>query len=163
MIKLLPIIFLLLCGCSTKSKNDNIFDYSRTFKASYEDIWRATQQALLDYPMNINNMDTGQLQTLFITGKYRYKAPHLAKKNYPSGYQYRLNINIIKGKEKSRVSIVKEARLQKDFFSEPQELVSDGFEEKMILYRIRREIQIEKMIKKQQKKGKKGNPPPQFQ
>ena len=107
----------------------------------------------MNYPMNINNMDTGQLQTLYITGKHRYQAPHQAKKVLPSGFQYRLNINIIKGERISRVIISKEVRLQKDFFSDPKELTSDGFEEKMLLYRIKREVVLERLIKKQMDKA----------
>jgi outer membrane lipopolysaccharide assembly protein LptE/RlpB len=140
---------LCLCHCASRSQKDLPQDYSRVFNASYESIWRATQQALLNYPMNINNMDTGNLQTLFITGKHRYIAPHESKKILPSGFQYRLNINIIKGEKRCKVIISKETRLQKDFFSDPQELMSDGYEEKALIYRIRRELIIENLLKKQ--------------
>ena len=140
-------LFILAACSSTEETRDTRLDYSRTFKAPYEMVWRATQQALLNYPMNINNMDTGQLQTLFITGKHRFKPPHQEKKILPSGFQYRLNINIIRGESQSRVIISKEARLQKDFFSEPKELATDGYEEKVLLYRIKREVLIEKLLK----------------
>lgn len=153
----LPLIlssFLFLGACATNEEiKTEKTDYSRVFRAPYETVWRATQQALLNYPMNINNMDTGQLQTLYITGKHRYKAPHKKRKPYPSGYQYRLNINIVKGKNASKVVISKNVRLQKDFFSDPDELGTDGFEEKALLYRIRREILIENMLKKQMEKS----------
>lgn len=153
-LKLLVCLVLFLAACASQpDKKTGAHEYSRVFKAPYEALWRATQQALLNYPMNINNMDTGQLQTLYITGKHRYKAPHLKHKHLPSGYQYRLNISIIKGEQRSKVIVAKEARLQKDFFSEPQELHSDGFEEKAILYRIRREILIERMLKRQMSKS----------
>lgn len=144
------VLFLLVCGCASSDKLERVLDYSRSFKAPYETVWRATQQAMLNYPMNINNMDTGHLQTLFITGKHRFQPPHKQKEVLPSGFQYRLNINIIKDEEResSRVIISKEARLQKDFFSDPKDMISDGFEEKSILYRIKREILIEKLLKK---------------
>ena len=142
-----------IVGCaSTGERNEEIREYSRIFKAPYETVWRATQQALLNYPMNINNMDTGNLQTLYITGKHRYKAPHQKKEILPSGFQYRINVNIIRAEKASKVIINKEVRLQKDFFSEPQELGTDGFEEKALLYRIRREILIENLLKRQMEK-----------
>ncbi len=143
---------LVLNACSSKEKTQAHLDYSRTFNAPYEMVWRATQQALLNYPMNINNMDTGQLQTLYITGKHRYQAPHNEQEFLPSGFQYRLNVNIIKGEKRSRVVISKEVRLQRDFFSPPEDLSSDGYEEKMLLYRIRREILIEKLLKREMDK-----------
>ncbi len=125
-------------------------DYTKTFKAPYADVWRAIQQTLLNYPMNINNMETGHLQTLYITGQQRYKPPHKKKKTLPSGYQYQLNIHLIKGKKKTKVTVSKKVRLQKDFFSNPKELNSDGFEEKALLYRIQRELLIEKILKKKE-------------
>ena len=146
------ILLLSLASCVSSEKAVRALDYSRTFNVPYDMVWRATQQAMLNYPMNVNNMDTGQLQTLYITGKHRYKAPHHDKKILPSGYQYRLNVSIIRGENKARVIISKEARLLKDFFSEPQEVFSDGFEEKALLYRIKREIVIEKILKRQMEK-----------
>ena len=146
-------ISLCLTACSSAPKNPEQ-EYSKAFNVPYESLWRATQQALLNYPMNINNMDTGHLQTLYITGKHRFKAPHLKKVKLASGYQYRLNINILKGEKRSRVTIIKQVRLQKDFFSEPKDLISDGFEEKVLLYRIKREVIIEALLKKQMAKSK---------
>ncbi len=156
LILLLPV----LANCSSMKKEGAPLYYSKRFKAPYESIWRATQQALLNYPMNINNMDTGQLQTLFITGKHRFQAPHLEKEVLPSGYRYQLNINIVKGEKSSDVTIAKKVLLQKDFFSEPEELESDGFEEKMLLYRIRREIIIEKLQQRELKKQSEQKEPP---
>ena len=150
--KFILLMFLSLTACSSSSKKERALDYSRTFDAPYETVWRATQQAMLNYPMNINNMDTGQLQTLYITGKHRFKPPHKEQDVLPSGYQYRLNINIIRDEKRSRVILSKEARLQKDFFSDPREIFSDGFEEKSLMYRIKREIYIEKLLKKAMEK-----------
>ncbi len=144
------LLALLLSACASEPKKERALDYSRAFNASYEVVWRATQQAMLNYPMNINNMDTGQLQTLFITGKHRFKPPHRREEVLPSGYQYRLNINIIRNEDNKRAKVIisKEARLQKDFFSNPEDLGSDGFEEKSILYRIKREVIIELLLKR---------------
>ena len=147
-------LILLFTSCSSKQKEKAPSDYSKSFRVPYETLWRATQQAMLNYPMNINNMDTGQLQTLFITGKHRYKPPHQKRSTFPSGYQYQINIQIIKGEKSSKLIVAKNVRLQKDFFSNPKELVSDGYEEKMILYRIKRELIIESVLKKQIEKTK---------
>ncbi len=79
---------------------------------------------------------------------HRYQPPHQESLILPSGFQYRLNINLVKADLMTKVIISKEARLQKDFFSDPKEMVSDGFEEKSLIYRIRREILIENLLKK---------------
>ena len=142
------ILSLVLSACASSGEKRHAREYSRVFNTGFDTLWRATQQALLNYPMNVNNMDAGFLQTLYITGKNRFQAPHEEGETLPSGYQYRLNINIIKGNNRSKISILKEARLQKDFFSEPQELGSDGYEEKLLIYRISREIKIENLLKR---------------
>lgn len=156
----LLILAIFLGACSSNSKSDDAIEYAKTFRAPYETVWRATQQALLNYPMNINNMDTGQLQTLYITGKHRFKPPHKETSVLPSGYQYRINLSIIRGEVASKVIIAKEVRLQKDFFSAPKELTSDGLEEKAIFYRIKREIFIEKLLQRQMEKQQKDQPQP---
>ena len=147
------VVFVVAC-ISDPKKESNV-DYSRTFKAPYADVWRAIQQTLLNYPMNVNNMEIGHLQTLYITGQQRYQPPHKKRKDLPNGYQYRLDIHLIKGKKKTKVIVSKKARLQKDFFSKPKELGSDGFEEKAFLYRVQRELLIEKMLKGKNSKKRK--------
>ena len=55
-------------------------------------------------------------------------------------------------KAATKVTLTKDVTLQSDFFSDPKFLPSDGLEEKTILYRIGREIQIERALAKAQKK-----------
>ena len=154
---LLSLIALFSSSCSSKKKDSNEpQEFSRVYKANFDTVWRGTQQALLNYPMNINNMDTGYLQTLFITGKHRYKAPHNKRVKLPTGYQYRINIKILPSDNdrKTRVSITKDVRMQRDFFSDPKDLTTDGYEEKSLLYRIGREIKVEKILKKAHENSK---------
>ena len=143
------LIALLTTHCASSQNRESTADYTKIFRISYERVWRATQQTMLNYPMNVNNMETGHLQTLYITGKHRYKAPHKKEKILPSGYQYRLDIQLLKGRKRTKIIISKQVRMQKNFFSDPEERQSDGFEEKALLYRIQRELFIEKLLKKQ--------------
>lgn len=153
---ILPTLCILLASCASKDKGQETREFNRVFRSNFDTVWRATQQALLNYPMNINNMDTGFLQTLYITGKHRYKAPHEQKKRLPSGYQYRINVHILKSNSdrRTKVTIQKEVRIQKDFFSDPLESNSDGYEEKSLIYRIGREIKIEKKLRRAHEKSK---------
>lgn len=148
------ILGMVAVACASSPSADDLpQEYSRIFSSDFDTVWRATQQAMLNYPMNINNMDTGTLQTLYITGKNRYQAPH-DKAVLPNGFQYRINIKILASKDnkKTRISINKQPRLQRDFFSDPKDLVSDGYEEKALLYRIGREIRIETILKRAHEK-----------
>jgi|GEM_PF-726097 len=149
---ILPAFISLSCVVNPK-KGQGLSEYSRIFKANYETVWRATQQTMLNYPMNINNMDTGVLQTLFLTGRQRYQPPHI-QRDLSNGFQYRIYIKVLKSRsdKRTRVTVSKKVRMQKDFFSEPKDLETDGYEEKILLYRVGREIKIDKILKRAQKK-----------
>jgi hypothetical protein len=122
----------------------------KVFYSTYDQVWRAAQLSLR-YPMSINNMDNGILETEYISGVEGFLPPD--QDSPPSaGIRYRVNLTIargrIEGKEAIRVTVSKYVERKKDFFSEPERLESDGLEEKVILYRIERELAIEEGLKK---------------
>jgi len=130
------------------------------YYGSFDQVWRATQLALQNYPMKINNMDLGVIETEQIKG-YKVWMPPYKSEQSSGGLAYSLNVRLIKGKTQGRdvvkVSILKETQIQKDFFSEPVRMPSDGLEEKAVLYRIGRELLIEKALEKAQEKANKKN------
>jgi hypothetical protein len=130
----------------------------QVYYANYEEVWRAVNFVLQPYPLRISNMDQGTLETDMIRG-YRVWAPPYKSESSSSAETYRLTIRVIKGaplqgKPATKVTIVKEMQIQQDFFSDPRSIPSDGLEEKAILYRISREIQIERAIARSQKNAR---------
>jgi len=131
----------------------------RVFVGSFDDIWRATQLALqspTSYPLRVNNMDTGVIETETIKGSLVWVAPH--KQEVPGGgLSYRIIVRVIKGnvadKEAFKVTVQKTAQMQRDFFSEAETVPSDGLEEKVILYRIERELKIDRALKRANKRS----------
>lgn len=128
----------------------------QVFYANFDEVWRAVNFVLQPYPLRISNMDQGNLETDMIRG-YRIWSPPYKSENAATAENYRLNIRVIKGapingRPATKVNIVKELQIQSDFFSEPRSLPSDGLEEKSILYRIGREITIERAIVRAQKR-----------
>lgn len=126
----------------------------QVFYATYEETWRAANFVLQPYPMRTSLMDQGTIETDSIRG-HRIWWPVYKSEHSPSGETYRLLVRVVRGgldgKPATKVTIVKEAYLQVDFFSTPKSIPSDGFEEKSILYRIGREIQIDRAITRAQK------------
>jgi hypothetical protein len=56
------------------------------------------------------------------------------------------------------VTIRKEIVLNRDFFAQPESKPSDGMEEDIILYRVARELSIDKALKRfQEKQNKSAN------
>jgi hypothetical protein len=130
----------------------------KIFYASFDDVWRATQLALqspTSYPLRVNNMDTGVMETEILKGSLTWMAPHMAEPP-TGGYSYRILVRVIKGnisgRQAFKVTVQKDAQIQRDFFSEPEPVHSDGLEEKVILYRIDRELQIDRALKRANKR-----------
>jgi hypothetical protein len=131
----------------------------KVFYGTFEEIWKATGLALQSpksYPLKVHSMDTGFIETDIIRGSLIWNAPSVIEA--PSnGKAYRLVVQVIKGKVSGRgafkVTVQKVAQLQRDFFSEPEALGSDGLEEKVILYRIGRELTIDRAMKRANSRG----------
>ncbi len=123
--------------------------------ATFVEVWRSVNVVLQPYPLRVSNMDQGILETDSLRGNRVWTLPYKADRT-TNGESYRLVLRVIKGalakKDATKITIIKEVNLQRDFFSDPRPLPSDGMEEKAILYRIAREIQIERALAKAQKK-----------
>lgn len=118
---------------------------------SYDEVWRAIQKAFSGYPIQVNNLDQGILETDVIKGAQVWVPPY-EKSPRPSNYHYVLNVRVVKGrskgKESAQVMIVKRISMQRDFFSSDEEMPSDGLEEESLLYRIDRELHLERSLRK---------------
>lgn len=143
------LILVSLMGCaSSEEKSDIHKPFSRILKSSFDQTWRAAQQAFLKYPLRVNNMDTGTLETQPLKGVNAYTPPHIEKK-LASGYEYFITLKVVqmqKNPPLTRIVLEKENSKKTDFFSESKPIPSDGFEEKKLIYRIKRELYIEGLI-----------------
>lgn len=123
------------------------------FFAGFDEVWRATNIVLQSYPLRLSNMDEGLLETDDIKGYRAWTPPFPYKK--PAGTSYRISIRVVRGTSgnspATKVIILKDTKVQRDFFSDVKQVPSDGLEEKSLLYRIKREIQIERALAQAQK------------
>lgn len=149
---------LLLSSCASeptskasgrdKALRKNI--HQKVFYFPYDSVWRAAQLAV-KYPISVNNMDNGILETEFIRASEGFSSP-VEESQPSSGVRYKITLVLAKGrvnnKESVRVTITKAVEKNRDFFSESEALPSDGLEEKVIFYRLERELVIEEALKK---------------
>lgn len=150
-----------LSGCSLFDKRPSAhsrmaqINKQKVFFASYDKVWRAAH-ATLKYPIAHENQDTGVIETDYIKGLDGWLPPNL-KRPPSSGIRYKLILSFAKGKadgrESTRVTIDKKMEILRDFFSEPEMMESDGLEEKMLFYRIERELIINETLEKDQGDG----------
>lgn len=152
--------FLCLTACALFEERTGPAKFygprEQVYYANFDEVWRAVNLVLQPYPLRISNMDQGVLETDMIRGDRVWVAPYKREATGATSETYRLTIRVIKGALDSRsatkVTVVKDSQLQVDFFSDPRSLPSDGLEEKSVLYRIGREIQVERALAKAQKK-----------
>lgn len=129
---------------------------SRVYFAKYEEVEAAVKQAMIKYPQRVDNTEAGIFETDYVKGDARYLPPHKDQK-LDNGYRYRILIRLVRGKAEGKpsvkVQVTKRIELARDFFSEPEILSSDGYEEDVILYRIFRELTIARAVVKATEKS----------
>lgn len=143
-------------GCSLFDKrpsaNANMANINKqkVFFAPYDNVWRAAH-AVIKYPISQENQDTGIIETEYIKGVDGWLPPGMTKPP-SSGIRYRLTFTFAKGtaegRDSTRVTIDKKMEIMRDFFSDPEGIESDGLEEKILFYRIERELIILDTLKK---------------
>ena len=148
---------LIICSCASSQKETLTFKpVERTYRTEFVQIWRAAQLSLSKYPIQVNNMDAGILETQFIKGNNKWSPPFIDNKDY-NGNRYKIKIKIIRGLSNSKksalkVSILKIIQKKKDYFSKHERIPSDGLEEISLLYRIQRELQIDRALERAARK-----------
>ncbi len=146
----------MLSACASQQhRYDGYSPISQIFNDEFEVVWRASQIALQKYPIKVNNIDKGELETDWVQG-YEIWTPPFQPKLKPGGTQYRMSLRTIKGRINNesavKVTIQKFIEKKRDFFADVETPPSDGFEEKALLYRIDREIQIDRALQLAQEK-----------
>jgi hypothetical protein len=122
----------------------------RVLFAPYDQVWRAAH-TVIKYPIAGENQDTGVLETETIKFMDGWLPPENSRQ--PShGMRYKLIMTFargrIEGRDSTRLTIEKKIEKQKDFFSEPDQIDSDGLEEKVIFYRIERELIVSETLRR---------------
>ncbi|NUM60077.1 MAG: hypothetical protein HUU56_15690 [Bdellovibrionaceae bacterium] len=124
----------------------------KVFLSSYEAVWKAAL-TVLKYSITDQNQETGHIETDYVkAADGGWLRPDLTKA--PSaGIRYKILLSFVRiktdsGKNGVKVTIDKRIEKIKDFFSDPENVDTDGLEEKAIFYRMERELLIEEAIKR---------------
>lgn len=119
------------------------------FYDDYDQIWRAIQLAVRKYPVRLNNIESGLLETDYIKGDKLFADP--SEGGPPkANVRYKINVRAIKGKDSgkpaTKVTVTKTAEIQPDFFTGFKEIPSNGLEEQTIMYRIGRYLEMDRKL-----------------
>lgn len=161
--RLFTALILAACisGCAQPAKQSDSSvptPVEEVFYADAETVDRAISQVMVKYPQKIANLEAGVLETDYIKGDARFRPAHREVK-YGSGYRYKISIRTVRGKTNGKpaikVQVLKVVEQHRDFFADPEQLDSDQLEEKAILYRIDREIKIDRALQRFNQKANK--------
>ena len=133
------ILFFLICTNSLASSK-------RVYNANKDEVWRALLISLSSYPLDKNNYESGDIQTAKISeGQYwKQHNQETSPRNKYSMYFQVFN----ESNQRTSVTAKKTLVRAGDFFDEERELKNKGVEEAVILYRIHRELLVDRYVKK---------------
>lgn len=148
---------LVFSSCSLFEKRAETADQAiekasnqKVFFAPYDQVWKAAHTTL-KYTIATDNQDYGLIETDFVKAVDGWLPPYKNKPDLP-GSRYKLIFTFAKGKtngrESTRVTLEKKIEVFKSIISDTQTVSSDGQEEKIIFYRMEREIIIAQALKK---------------
>lgn len=123
--------------------------YTRAFGAKKESVWKGVLIALSKYPLDKNSQESGEITTSKIPDGEIFR-PHNHQVNHNLEYQLFINLENrrYKGRKITLVKIEKKSILKGDFIKKEKEVESDGVEEQVLLYRMAREIKIDRKVEK---------------
>ncbi len=141
------LISFFLLTLSLISTNSFAKTYSQAFLSDYSVVWKGILISLLKYPLDKNNEESGEITTSLIKPGAAFTPLH----RIPNSKEiYQLFIQVQKRKLNNKnivlVNIEKKTLIKGNFISKEQNIKSDGIEENVILYRIAREIKIDKTL-----------------
>lgn len=128
---------------------------SQVFVASKEDVWQAAHVALLKYRLRVDNVEAGVIETESMTEPPGYSPPMKLNSSAP-GRKYFLELRFVqgvyRGRASFRVSVLKKIEENLNIIDGSRVVPSDGWEEQALLYRIERELNVFRGLKKLQRK-----------
>jgi len=139
------LIILIPCLTLTFSSLASAMVYQVDFDATKESMWRASLIALSKYPLDATNYDQGLIKTNILT-EGDYWRPLFRDLN--NEHLYTLEVQVFESSTGTRVVVNKNLKRKSAFNRNEKELQTLGVEEDMILYRIQRELNIDRAIKR---------------
>ena len=149
----LLIVLFILTGCVSINKDT----HQAIFLAPYDVVWQSILLTMKHYPLTTEDVENGEIETSTISGYSAWKPPK-GMIYEPSKRKYRIKIFLERGeigsKQAIKVHVIKDEIMDKNFIERSIPITSSGIEEEVILYRINREILLEKQKNKMKKRQK---------
>ena len=138
--------FVLFCfffvSCSSTEKLNTTINV----RAKPHEIWRILEDMFSGYKLQIKNTRKGILKLAPLKGSACFApSPNVVQS---SGVICQILVTVKYKKPFARISVIKYMTLKKSYLSKREPVSSDKLQEHLILYRLKRELRISKLVKK---------------
>lgn len=155
--KLIMIVVLsIFSSCASYEKFKSITEEleipSEVFKADYNQTWQAVIQVMKRYDISYQNQESGKIKTRWMDNTLQVNfTDSFGSSDAIKAAEFKLLVNIAEGysygKKVTKVTIFKRQRIENDFLQGWKEKPTDVIQEKTLLYRVSRLIEIDKKLK----------------
>lgn len=115
------------------------------FNHSLKDVWNSAQIILGAYPLETNDISGGIIKTTPLKPGQFWQAPF--EKQIDSNYIQVMTFHFYElGPKNTHLEITKTASAQTDFLGSQLNIKSEPWEELRLVYKIKREIEIKKIL-----------------
>ena len=131
----------------------------REYFVPFDQVWNAVQVVMSDYALLVNDREAGRLETeALLVSRSKWRSPQSAFNRHkaPRNAKYQMILQVLPiymGRPAVQLVVTKQAQHKRDFFSDPSPIQSDGLEELSLLYRIDKEVGLQRKIENLNKRN----------
>jgi len=125
---------------------------SEIYPADYNQTWQAVIQVMKRYDISYQNQESGKIKTRWMDNTLQVNfTDSFGSSDAIKAAEFKLQINVSEGysygRKVTKITIFKRQRIENDFLQGWKEQQSDGIQEKTLLYRIGKIIEIDTKLK----------------
>lgn len=126
---------------------------TKVFRSNYNQTWLAVLEVMKDYELELTNQEAGVIKTRWKDNTLELNfADSFGSSDAVKAAKFKVVVNVVKGfrggKEVAKVTVYRRQMVEQDFLQGWKVIPSDGIKEKIILYRIARNLEINNRIRK---------------
>lgn len=138
-------VFIIFSSCASYEKFRMITEEneipSQVFPADYSQTWQAVIDVMRKYDISVQNQESGHIKTRWMDNTLQVNfTDSFGDNDAVKAAKFKLIVNVTKGysagKEVAKVTIFKRQLIEQDFLQGWKESMTDGIQEKTMLYRI---------------------------
>jgi hypothetical protein len=158
-LSILCCLFLIQCASYEKFRylTEDFEMPSEIYNADYNQAWQAVLQVMKKFDLALKNQESGVIRTHWIenTSELNF-SDSFGSSDAVKSAKFKITVNVVRGyrttREVSKITIQKRQLIEQDFLQGWKEIPSDGIQERTLLYRVKKYIDIDNQLKAIEKK-----------